>query len=258
MCRTLAMTILALCCATQVVAQAGAGPRSHFLLFGGQSANIDYVPDRGTLVITDRKVSPFFSHGSGPIGFELSITRLKRRHLAFTADLSGYFDRFTGAATYCQPTGCGTGLRFETKTQTFYLLAGPELRGSEWGRVTPFVHSLIGAVYSNSKYTMAGSNVQYFNPYMGTGLIVASSSAFPKDSTVHYADSNTDAGLTLTLGGGLDVRMSEAVSGRVLMDYAPTFLARPDLRNTALAQSVGMTHIQKHARLSFGIVWHFH
>jgi hypothetical protein len=74
----------------------------------------------------------------------------------------------------------------------------------------------------------------------------------------HYADSNTDAGLTLTLGGGLDVRISEAFSARVLMDYVPTFLARPDLRNTALAESVGTTHIQNHTRLSFGIVWHSH
>jgi hypothetical protein len=99
MCRTLATTLLMLCCATQVVAQADADAPSRLLLFGGHSVNIDYVPNRGTLVITDRKVSPFFSHGSGPTGFQLSVTRLKRRHLAIMADLSGYLDRFTGAAT---------------------------------------------------------------------------------------------------------------------------------------------------------------
>jgi hypothetical protein len=74
---------------------------------------------------------------------------------------------------------------------------------------------------------------------------------------VHYTDSSSDIGLTLSLGAGLDVRMSEALSARFLIDYDPTFLTRPDIRDESVAGPTGTTHIQIHARLSFGIVWHF-
>lgn len=246
--------VLVLTCAAQVVAQTNGEAPSQLLLFGGLSENPNNLPYRSTLLLTDRKASPFFSLGSGR-GFEFSVTRPKTPHLAYTADFSGYFERFTGDATYCQPTGCGVGLRFEDKAQTFYLIAGPEYRGSERRRMTPFARALGGAVFTRSKFTMAGSNVQYFDAYSGTGLILLSTSPFPKTSTVDYADSHSDIGLALSLGGGLDVRLSERLSGRVLMDYNPTFLTRPDI-NEAVAEPTGSTHIQSHIRLSFGIVWH--
>jgi hypothetical protein len=248
--------LLVLSCATEVVAQTNDNAPPRFLLFGGLTENHNYVPPRETLLITDREVSPFLSLGGGR-GFEFSLTRLKTRHLAYTADFSAYVERFTGDAAYCQPDGCGIGLRFENKAETFYLVAGPELRGSERRRMTPFFHGLAGAVFSRSNFTMEGSNVQYFNPYSGTGLILLSTAAFPKSSTINYADSHTDIGLTLSLGAGLDVRMSKAVSGRLLIDYDPTFLTRPDIRDPAVAGPTGTTHIQGHTRLSLGIVWHF-
>jgi len=248
--------ILALSCATVVVAQTNDNAPPRFLFFGGLSENHNYVPPRDTLLITDRKVSPFLSLGSGR-GFEFSVTRLQSRHLAFTADFSGYLERFSGGATYCQPNACGIGLRFEDKPQTFYLVAGPELRGSERRRMTLFVHGLAGAVFSRSRFTMDGSNVQYLNPYSGTGLLLLSTSAFPKTPTVHYNDSHSDVGLTLSLGAGLDVRMSDSLSGRILIDYDPTFLTRPDIRDPSVAGPTGTTHIQNHTRISLGIVWHF-
>ena len=256
--RTIALMMIALCCAVQAAAQNNAGGASPFLLFGGYSANADYVPNRGVIVITDQKVSPFFSHGSGPTGFEVSLTRIRSKRLAFTADLSGYTDRFSGGATYCHPNGCAPGLTFEARTQAFYLVAGPEYRGGEWRRVTPFVHGLLGAVTTKSKFTMSGSNLHYVDPYSGFGLIVMSRSAPPNPSTVRYSDSNTDSGLTLTLGAGLDVRLSDAFSARVLMDYAPTFLVRPDLNNPNIPEAAGTTHRQGHTRLTVGVVWKFH
>lgn len=257
--RSVALTVIALCCAIQAGAQDSALSESRFLLFGGYSVNADYVPNRsGVLTITDRKVSPFFSHASGPTGFEVSVTRIRSRHLAFTADLSGYSDRFSGGVTYCQSTGCAPGLNFEAKTQAFYLVAGPELRGGEWRRVTPFVHGFLGAVTAKSKFTMSGSNLQYFDPYSGGGLIVISRSAHSNPSTVRYSDTNTDSSLTLTLGAGLDVRLGGAFSARMLMDYAPTFLSRPDLRNTNSPEATGTIHQQGHTRLTLGVVWKFH
>ena len=63
--------------------------------------------------------------------------------------------------------------------------------------------------------------------------------------------------MTLSLGAGLDVRKSQALSGRILIDYDPTFLTRPDIRNEAVPEPTGSTRTQAHIRFSFGIVWHF-
>jgi hypothetical protein len=259
MVRSVGVTMIALCCAVQAVAQSSAsGEPSRYLLFGGYSANADFVPNRAALLVTDRKVAPFFSHGSGPTGFEVSVTRIRSRHVAFAVDLSGYSDRFSGGATFCQfPTGCAPGLKHEANTRAVYLVAGPEVRADEWRRLTPFVHGLIGAVFTSSKFTMSGTNLQYFNPYGGSGLVVVSTSASTPGSSVRYSDSSSDAGLTLTLGAGLDVRFSKAFSARALMDYAPTFLERPDLRNANSAEALGTVNRQAHARFSFGIVWKF-
>jgi hypothetical protein len=199
-----------------------------------------------------------FSLGSGR-GFEFSVTRRKSRHLAYTVDFSGYQESFSGDAAWCEPNACGTGLRYEDKAQTFYLIAGPELRGSERRRMTLFARGLAGAVFSRSKFTMTGANVQYVNQYSTTaGLVLLSTSGIPKTPTVHYADSSNDVGLTLSLGAGLDLRMSDALSGRILVDfYNPTFLTRPDIRDRSVVVPTGSTHIQNHTRLSIGIVWHF-
>lgn len=80
------------------------------------------------------------------------------------------------------------------------------------------------------------SPVPSINSTSTTGLIVLSTSGFPKTSTVHYADSSTDIGLTLSLGAGLDVRMSEALSGRILIDfYAPaSWTAATDYRSSGV------------------------
>ena len=248
--------ILVLRCATVVVAQTNDDTSSQYLFFGGISENANNIPYRGALLITDRKVSPALSLGSGR-GFEFSATRWKSRHLAYTADFSGYRESFSGNATYCEPTACGIGLRFEDKAQAFYLVAGPEFRGSEWRRMTLFAHGLGGAVFTRSNFTMTGSNVQYVSSYTtSTGLALVSTSGIPKTPTVHYTDSHSDTGLALSLGGGLDVRMSEALSARFLLDYDPTFLTRPDIRDESVAAPTGSTHIQTHVRLTFGFVWH--
>ena len=248
--------IVVLSCATEVVAQTNDDAPSRFLLFGGLSENANNLPYRQTLLLTDQKVSPVFSLGSGR-GFELSVTRLKTQHLALTADLSVYSERFTGGATYCQPTACGTGLNYEDNAQSIYLVAGPEYRGSERHRMTPFARGLAGAVFSRSEFTMAGSNVQYLNEFSGTGLAVLSTAGFAQTPTIHYSDSHSDSGLTLSLGAGLDVRLSTTLSGRVLVDYNPTFLTRPDISDESVAAPTGSTNVQDHIRFSIGIVWHF-
>ena len=42
-------------------------------VFGGYSANADYIQNVPAIPVIDQKASPFFGHGSGPTGFEASF-----------------------------------------------------------------------------------------------------------------------------------------------------------------------------------------
>src|SRR4051794_34799001 len=80
-------------------------------VFGGYSANADYVRNRPAILVADQKVSPFFSLGSGPIGFEASFKRDVRSGLGIKVDVSGYSDTFApGPAAYCQPDSSPAGM----------------------------------------------------------------------------------------------------------------------------------------------------
>src|SRR4029079_2384333 len=104
-------------------------------IFGGYSANADYVANTPAILIADQKVSPFCSHGSGPTGFEASFKRDLRNGLGIKVDVSGYSDRFTpGPAPSCPPDSsapglpCGPGLPFQATGRALYVTAGPEWR----------------------------------------------------------------------------------------------------------------------------------
>jgi hypothetical protein len=108
------LSLVVMCFASAGFAQEPSAPLPRFELFGGYSVNADFVQDRPVLVIVDQKVSPFFSHGSGPTGGEVSFKYYVRRGIGIKSDVSSYFDAFPpGSATYCQPAGCGAGLTFE-------------------------------------------------------------------------------------------------------------------------------------------------
>ena len=235
----------------------------HFELFGGYSVNADFVTDRPVLVIADQKVSPFYSHGSGPTGFEVSFKRYLRGSLGIKADLSSYSDQFPrGNATYCQPTGCGTGLAADATSRAFYLTAGPEWKFRRDKRFSPFAQTLAGIIHARSRFMMVGSDVQYGNPFTG-GLILFNNAGFPKERMITYSDSSADTGLALSIGGGFDIRLSKRLSFRVEMDYAPTFLVRPVIQDPILnAQgrvfpqtTPSERNRQDHVRLTMGIVW---
>jgi hypothetical protein len=240
-------------------------------VFGGYSANADYVQNRPAILIADQKVSPFFSHGSGPTGFEASFKHDLRNGLGIKVDVSGYSDIFPpGPAAYCQPDSsasgiaCGTGLTFQATGRAFYVIAGPEWKIRRDKRFAPFAQALAGIVYSRSTFVMAGSDVQYGNPFTG-GVLLFTSAGFPRDRNVRYSDAHADSGPALALGGGFDIRLRTRLGVRVAMDYDPTFLARPvapDLTTDAqgfvhLSQpGPNERHRQDHVRLSIGMVWH--
>jgi hypothetical protein len=239
-------------------------------VFGGYSVNADYVQNVPAIFVVDQKGSPFFSHGSGPTGFEASVRHDVRNGLGIKVDVSGYSDTFSpGPAAYCQPasssaTGivCGTGLTFQATGRAFYVTAGPEWKIRRGKRFVPFAHTLAGIVYTRSTFSMSGSDVQYTNPFSG-GVLLFTSAGFPQDRNIHYADAHADAGLALAIGGGFDIRLSKRIGLRAAMDYDPTFLVRPvspDLTpnsegRVALRPASNERQRQDHLRLSIGMVW---
>jgi hypothetical protein len=79
-------------------------------VFGGYSVNADYVQNRPAILVVDQKVSPFFSLGSGPAGFEASFKDV-RNGLGIKVDVSGYSDTFPpGPAAYSQPDSSTAGI----------------------------------------------------------------------------------------------------------------------------------------------------
>src|SRR3954447_25843869 len=113
-------------------------------VFGGYSVNADYVQNRPAIPVVDQKVSPFFSHGSGPTGFEASFKHDVRNGLGIKVDVSGYSDTFPpGPAAYCQSDGstagvaCGTGLTFHATGRALYVTAGPEWKIRRGKRFAP-------------------------------------------------------------------------------------------------------------------------
>src|SRR4029079_5902560 len=183
-------------------------------VFGGYSANADYVQNVPAILVADQKVSRFFSHGSGPTGFEASFKQDVRNGLGIKVDVSGYSDTFPpGPAAYCQSDGstagiaCGTGLTFQATGRAFYVTAGPEWKIRRGKRFAPFAQALAGIVYTRSTFVMSGSGVQYTHPFTA-GVLLFTSAGSPPDRSIHYADAYADAGLALATGGGFDIRLS--------------------------------------------------
>jgi len=224
---------------------------------GAYSFNTDFVPDRPVLIIADQKVSPFFSNGSGPFGFETSIKRYVWNGLGIKATVSGYFDPFFGgSATYCQPAGCALNVDAKAAPRTFYGMLGPEWKFRRTKRLSPFFHAVVGVAYTRSTFDMSGSNVQFANGYRVGGLIVFNSSGFPIDGTVKYSDSSAGVGLALGIGGGFDTRLTKRLAFRVSMNYDPTFLVRPVITTPTLIQPIPSARSrQDHVALSLGLVW---
>lgn len=238
-------------------------PRYEF--FGGYSVNADYIKNRSVILALDQKVSPFFSLGSGPYGFELSVKRSVRNGLGVKLDFSGYYDPFPpGKGTYCQNSGCIGGLTFQATAKTFYVTSGVEWSIRRDRRFAPFAQALGGIVHSRARFAMTGSDSG--QPPSG-GVILASSTSTLTGGTISYSDSFADTGWTLSTGAGFDVRLNKRLSYRLSMDYDPTFLVRTVYRDPVL-DSQGRLVLsqptpsararQDHVRIATGIVWKFH
>jgi opacity protein-like surface antigen len=101
-------------------------------------------------------------------------------------------------------------------------MVGPEIKGRNQTRLTPFAHALFGLVYSRATFSTASPNFT-------------------------LSDKDSQTGFTMAFGGGLDIRLSKRVSIRSMIDYNPTFLRGSDIDSHSR---------QDRARLSLGILFH--
>jgi len=232
-------------------------PKRAIELSASFSVNSDNIANRAVIVIVDQPVSPFFSHGSGPRGFEVTVQRLHTTHFGFGASLSSYSDTFKGGLTYCQlPAGCGTGLEFRTPTRVFYATAGPVIAFHDDHRIALFGHALAGVVHARATFEASGTNIQYQNPYSGSGLILYNSTIAAAPSSLSYSDSIADTGFAAAIGGGVKIRLTNRSRLRVGMDYDATWLVRPIITNpTLLTTTPSGRQRQDHTRLSIGVTW---
>jgi len=228
-------------------------------IFGAYSVNADYVENVPFAIVVDQLVSPFFSLGSGPYGFEASIERGLRGHLGVKASVSAYFDPFRGTGSYCQPsTVCAVSLTLEDDASAMYFMAGPVITARDNKRTSLFAHAMVGAVRSSSTFKLAGTDVEYITDptSLPDTFILVSSTPFGQPSTLSYTDHFSDVGLAATLGGGFEVRVARRFQFRTSIDWNPTFLSRPKTStNTELAVIPSERRMQSHLRISLGLVW---
>lgn len=173
----------------------------------------------------NQNVSSLFNdHAGGPNGFEASVIGNVSKRVGIKGDFSMYFNNRRlkdGTFTSCVGTVCTTSIQdYKADSRALYFMAGPEIKGRNRTRFTPFAHALFGLVHSRTEFSTSG--------------------------TLNISDDASDTGFAMAFGGGLDIRASKRVSVRAMMDYNATFLKGSDMNRER----------QDHVRLSLGILFH--
>ena len=215
--------LFAVGCSTSVLGQTpdvGRVPR--FEVFVGVSAT-GYNLDKSLNGIDSFPISPYFSNKAGGRGIQASTTRMINKYFGIKGDFSMYFLNEGGPGTFktCQQGDCTTSAQpYSVNSRAFYFMGGPEVRGRNRTRLTPFAHSLFGVARSHSEFKTVGPGFSHF-------------------------DQDTRLGFSTALGGGLDVRLTRRFSVRTTMDYMLTRLGESELGR-----------IHNRVRIGFGIVFH--
>lgn len=167
MTRTLGAVISVLLLGSLAMGQADGRPSKRFELFGGFSW-------------ISQDISLTNPNGTGPIGWNASITFPQPHSLGVVVDVSGFYPSYS--------FGCGSSCSESAKIHSF--LAGPQISASH-GRVRPFARFLIGDTYMNATYGNGGS-LQTF--------------------TSHNS-------FTFGAGGGVDVNLNHRLAWRAQVDW---------------------------------------
>src|SRR5215471_455223 len=230
--RIIFAALVMLACVVVTLAQSSNQDRSSRIeVFGGFSANdyFNYVYFPASL--PSLNFSQFLTSTAGGKGFQTSVTRHLTKYFGITGDFSVYFDNVEAPLTIkvCQQTDQCTSAQQDTRgTRTaFYFMAGPEIRGRNRTRFTPFARALFGGVASHASFSTTGA-------------------------ALTHSDSDTRTAFSMDFGGGLDVRISERFAIRGTADCTGIFLR--DIGDT----DSGRGSLQNHLRLAVGVVVRFH
>ena len=215
--RVLLSAFFVACCASLTLAQSGSNddyPKVEF--FAGYSAI-------GEVNATEEEVDEGFASTKG---FHTSLIGNFNKYVGIKGDFSLHFDSDEGAATFTAP--CTTPpcplvtQNFKLKTRLFNFLAGPEIKGRNRTRLTPFAHALFGVARGTADFQTSGP-------------------------ILTLSDKGSDTGFAMAFGGGLDIRATRRVGFRASMDYNPAFLGDSEF---------GRSGRRDHVRLSLGVVFH--
>lgn len=163
--------------------------------FGGYSFE---TVDSG-ITSTDLNTSTTLDNRFKTNGFNLAGTGYLTKRFGITADFSGSYK------TRNDTFGTATG---QSKLSLYNFTAGPQIRFSSHGKVTPFVQGLAGFARRNLSETFAAT-------------------------TTTFSDNKTS--FALNLGGGLDYKLSNRFAWRIFqVDYNPIFLRARTVNTTAI------------------------
>lgn len=126
-------------------------------------------------------------------GFNISGTGYLTRRFGLTADFS------TGFKSRTEDFGIAQA---RSRFSLYNFTGGPQVKFFREGRVTPFVHALVGVSRRSLKLTALGAG-----------------------ATSITSASDTTTSFTMNLGAGLDVRLNNRFDFRLIqVDYNPVFL----------------------------------
>jgi opacity protein-like surface antigen len=191
---------------------------------GVDVVSINGIPVTGGLTAGGTVVTPNRKRADS-LGWNSAMSFYFTPRFGLTGDVSGTWRREN--QTYL-------GAPYRAQLDIYNFLAGPQVRFINTTRWTPFARAMAGVAYSRNRY-----GAQSATPSIGQT----------------FDDSSTD--FALGLGGGIDYRISDRVSYRILQgDYNPIFR-----RDRTITTSNGTTiqingKTENNLRFSTGIVLH--
>ena len=218
--RLITSVLLVFVCAPLSAAQkAGNDPFPRIEVFGGYSAietndhNFHFGPNFNA-TNTD------FDEGGR--GFEAAFTFNLKRYFGVVGDFSAHFSHDQGPVTLtppcAQPPCPPVTQNAELNPRLFNFLAGPEMKGRNRTRLTPFAHALFGAAHTTATFKTVGP-------------------------ALTLSRTDADTGFAMTYGGGLEFRILRRASFRASFDYSKAFVgsnALPPQRVNSVGYSAGI------------------
>jgi opacity protein-like surface antigen len=196
--------------------------------FGYSNLQAQGLPDKNNL--TGIFGSDFFNNRTTLQGFGTGVTYFPSETFGLTGDFS--FNENSRSREF-------TNGRDAVETDIMYFMGGPTLSMSQFRRFQPFVRFLAGGAYT--RFTVTSDRT------LSTGNLVSS-----------FRTSATD--FALGMGGGLDLRVSDAVKFRLIqVDYTPIFLRDQSFNTLSQAGVIQPFTLNgqrmDNVRFTFGIVF---